>query len=85
MEDMEQIIYPWGIYETSVIEKQYITPYLDAIVKTLSWAGEMTYRYWEMLFGLNGWVPTGLDWVEEWETDFQVCLHLKKNPQKSSF
>ena len=69
---MEQIVYPWGIYETSEIEAEYITPYLNAIVKVLSWSGEMTYRYWEMLFGLNGWVPTGKNWVIEWETDFQV-------------
>ena len=44
MEDMEQIVYPWGIYETAEIEAIYIDPYLDAIKKVLSWSGEMTYR-----------------------------------------
>jgi len=71
MEDMEQIIYPWGIYKTDEIEAVYIAPYLDGITKVLKWSGEMTYRYWEMLFGLNGWVPTGKAWVVEWEEDFQ--------------
>jgi len=36
---MEQIIYPWGIYETAEIEAIYITPYLDAVKKVLSWSG----------------------------------------------
>ena len=72
MEDMEQIVYPWGIYKTDEIEAVYIAPYLDGITKVLKWSGEMTYRYWEMLFGLNGWVPTGKAWVVEWEEDFKV-------------
>ena len=29
---MEQIIYPWGIYETSDIEATYISPYLTVRV-----------------------------------------------------
>ena len=33
MVDMEQIIYPWGIYETSDIEATYISPYLTVRVQ----------------------------------------------------
>ena len=33
MVDMEQIIYPWGLYETSDIEATYITPYLTVKVQ----------------------------------------------------
>ena len=29
---MEQIIYPWGIYESSDIEATYISPYLTVRV-----------------------------------------------------
>lgn len=30
---MEQIIYPWGIYESSDIEATYISPYLTVRVQ----------------------------------------------------
>ena len=33
-----------------------------------------TFRYWEMLFGIGGWVPTGQNWVKQWTEDFQVLL-----------
>ena len=71
MEDFEQIVYPWGLYDTSEIEELYFSPYTTAIVEILAWSGDATYRYWMMLFGLNGWVPTGQGWIEKWNTDFE--------------
>jgi len=71
MVDMEQIIYPWGIYESSDIEATYISPYLTAVNEILAWSGDATFRYWTMLFGLGGWVPTGRGWIEKWNTDFE--------------
>ena len=37
----------------------------------MAWSGDATFRYWTMLFGLGGWVPTGRGWIEKWNTDFE--------------
>ena len=62
VEDFEQIVYPWGLYDTSEIEELYFSPYTTAIVEILAWSGDATYRYWMMLFGLNGSTIVG-PWV----------------------
>ena len=35
-----------------------------AVNEILAWSGDATFRYWTMLFGLGGWVPTGRGWIE---------------------
>jgi hypothetical protein len=82
MEDLEQIIYPWGIYNTADIESEFIDPYITAIIKVLNWSGESVYRYWSMLFGINGWVTTGEEWIVQWETDFQASFKESKNQRQ---
>lgn len=42
-----------------------------AVNEILAWSGDATFRYWTMLFGLGGWVPTGKGWIEKWNTDFE--------------
>ena len=43
----------------------------EAVNEILAWSGDATFRYWTMLFGLGGWVPTGRGWIEKWNTDFE--------------
>ena len=42
---MEQIIYPWGIYETSDIEATYISPYLTVRVQQDKLLPVVTVQY----------------------------------------
>ena len=44
---------------------------MKAVNEILAWSGDATFRYWTMLFGLGGWVPTGRGWIEKWNTDFE--------------
>ena len=44
---------------------------IQADNEILAWSGDATFRYWTMLFGLGGWVPTGKGWIEKWNTDFE--------------
>ncbi|CAG5080311.1 Oidioi.mRNA.OKI2018_I69.PAR.g9537.t1.cds [Oikopleura dioica] len=73
IEDWAQLLYPAPccMYDPDEIRALYLVPYQEAITKVLAWSGEWTYRYWEMLFGYNGWVEVGQGWVVKWETDFE--------------
>merc|ERR1719285_535470 len=71
MVDSEQILYPWLIYQTDSVRDAYVDPYVTAIVEVVQWSGDSFYRYWTMIFGLNGWVPVGRGWIEKWNNDFE--------------
>ena len=78
---------PCCLYDPDEIRALYLVPYQEAITKVLAWSGEWTYRYWEMLFGYNGWVEVGQGWVDKWETDFVIAaqtLFLHRSQVKVS-
>jgi hypothetical protein len=78
IEDWAQLLYPAPccMYDPEEIRVTYLVPYQQAITKVFTWSGEWTYRYWEMLFGYNGWVEVGQGWVDQWETDFEVHCYM---------
>ena len=81
IEDWAQLLYPAPccMYDPEEIRVTYLVPYQQAITKVFAWSGEWTYRYWEMLFGYNGWVEVGQGWVDKWETDFEVSFSFNIN------